>query len=61
MKISKITGHADARKFLVDLVGDRSSRDIDALVGYSGWNAYKKGNCEIAAGTWFLIYNAVKS
>ena len=60
MKISQIKNHAQARQFLVDLVGDRSTRDIDRLVGYSGWGSYKKGKCEIAAGTWFLIYTAVK-
>jgi hypothetical protein len=60
MTIDQIKNHADARKFLVDLVGNRTTREIDKLVGYSGWSAYKNGKCEIAAGTWFKIYNAVK-
>jgi hypothetical protein len=60
MDIREIKTPTDARKFLVGLVGELTSRDVDRLVGYSGWNAYKKGNCEIAAGTWFRIWNAMK-
>ena len=59
MQIHEITTPAEAREYLVALVGDKTRREIDRLVGYSGWSAYKKGKCEIAAGTWFRIYAAL--
>ena len=61
MKLNQIKNHADARKFLLAHVGGRSCREVDKSVGYSGWGSYKKGNCEIAAGTWFKIYEAFKA
>jgi hypothetical protein len=60
MKINEIKTPEDAHAFLVDLVGNRTSREIDKLVGYSGWHSYKTGKCQISVASWFMIWNAVK-
>ena len=59
MKLSEIKTHTEARKFLVDLVGDRTTMELYKLVGYTGWSAYKRGKCEISAISWFKIYFAI--
>ncbi len=59
MKLSEIKSHTEARDFLVDLVGDMTTRDLYKLVGYTGWSPYKRGACEISAISWFKIYFAV--
>jgi hypothetical protein len=60
MNIQDIKTPEDAHAFLTALVGNRTSREIDKLVGYSGWHSYKTGKCQISVAMWFTIWNAVK-